>query len=96
MKFKIISLSKAKAHLLELARHLDEKGESYVLTKDGEPVGALIPMDEYDAYLETIEIEENPLLMKELQAALEEERKGRLWKRDSHGKWIRHKKKQVA
>ena len=44
MRQKIISVSKAKAKLLELIRNVNEGGYAYLLTKDGEPVSALIPL----------------------------------------------------
>ena len=98
MKNKFISVSKAKAKLLELIRSLSDKGESYVLTKDGEPVGALLPMEVYDAFLETVEIQENPKLMKELHESLQDEKQGRIWMRDQKGRWLKYKdhKKKAA
>ncbi len=92
MKNKFISVSKAKAKLLELVRSLSDKGESYVLTKDGEPVGALLPMEVYDAFLETAEIQSDSQLMKNLQEALQDEKQGRLWIRDQKGRWLKYKK----
>ncbi len=38
MKQTIMSLSKAKAKLLELARAANDNGEAFILTKDGTPV----------------------------------------------------------
>jgi prevent-host-death family protein len=78
MRHKIISISKAKARLLEIARKVNEEGDAYLLTKNGAPYGVLVPLEEYEALLET---------------ALQDERKGRLWKRDRHGKWIKAKKR---
>jgi len=87
MKQKIMSLSKAKARLLELARAANDNGESFILTKDGAPVSALVPMNEYEAFLETMEIEDDSDLMRTLAKSLRDEQSGRLWTRDKSGKW---------
>ncbi|MDX2053544.1 MAG: type II toxin-antitoxin system Phd/YefM family antitoxin [Polyangiaceae bacterium] len=52
MRHTILSISKAKTHLLELARQVDEEGRAYVVTKDGAPLCALVPMEAYEAMLE--------------------------------------------
>ncbi len=74
MKQKIISVSKAKAKLLELMRKVHEDGQAFLLTKDGEAVGALVPMQEYEALLETAEIMIDLEAFKDLEAALEDEK----------------------
>jgi prevent-host-death family protein len=89
MKQEIVSVSKAKARFLTLVRSLEEEGRAYVLIKDGEPVGALVPMDDYESYLETREIENDQNLMKQLRRAMQDERSKRLWTRDDKGRWLR-------
>jgi len=91
MHQKIISLSKAKAKLLEIARTVDDYGESFIFTKDGEPIGAFIPIDEYESYLETSEIMADKKLMKDLKEALDQEKKGQLYSRSKSGKWVKAK-----
>ena len=92
MRHKIISISKAKAKLLELARKANEEGEAYLLTKDGEPVSALIPLEDYEALLETVDVLADEKTLSDLEDALEDEKKGKLWKRDKKGKWVKKKK----
>ena len=96
MKQKIISVSHAKAKLLELMRRVHEDGQAFLLTKDGKPVGALVPMEEYEALLETADILIDTEAFKDLEAALEDERNGRVYKRDSKGKWSKAKGKSKA
>jgi prevent-host-death family protein len=91
MRHQIISLSKAKEQLLALARQVNEEGRAFVLTKDGVPVGALVPMEEYEALSETSEVLANSNVIRSLKKALEEEKAGKLWNRDKSGKWIKHK-----
>ncbi len=90
MRQTIMSLSRAKAKLLELARAANDNGEAFILTKDGAPVSALVPMNEYEAFLETMEIEDDATLMKTLQKSLRDEKAGRLWTRDRSGKWRKY------
>ncbi len=47
-------------------------------------------MNEYEAFLETVEIEEDPALMRTLAKSLRDEKAGRLWSRDKSGKWKKH------
>ena len=89
MRHDVLSVSKAKTKLLELTRRVREEGRAYLLTKDGEPVSALVPIEDYEALVETTEILADRKTMKNLTAALQDERKSRLWKRDRSGKWIK-------
>jgi len=92
MRHKIISISKAKATLLELARKANEEGNAYLLTKDGEPIGALVPLEDYESLLETSDVLADKKTVFDLERALEDEKKGRIWKRDKAGKWTKLKK----
>lgn len=92
MRHKIIPISKAKATLLELARKVNDEGEAYLLTKDGEPVTALVPLQDYEALLETADVLADERTLSNLEAALEDEKRGRVWKRNKAGKWIKVKK----
>lgn len=93
MRHKLIAVSKAKAKLLELARKINEEGEAYVLTKDGEAIGALIPMESYESLLETSDVLADQETLKNLESALKDEKTHNLWKRDKSGKWARSKKR---
>tara|TARA_Y100000590_G_scaffold377918_1_gene444519 strand:+ start:351 stop:644 length:294 start_codon:yes stop_codon:yes gene_type:complete len=94
MRHKLIAISKAKSKLLELARKVNDEGQAYLLTKDGEAVGALIPMEDYEALLETSDVLSDQETLKNLETALAEEKAGKLWKRDRSGKWSKIKKRK--
>lgn len=96
MKHKIISVTQAKARLSELTKSVFEEGFAYLLTKDGTPVSVLVPVEEYEALLETENVSQNRDLMDDLQAALADEKNNRLWKRDKKGKWSKVKKSKTA
>lgn len=89
MRHKLISVSKAKAKLLEIARKVNEEGEAYILTKDGDPIGAIITMQEYEALLESQDVQSDSATMKHLKAALKDEENNRIWTRDKLGKWTK-------
>lgn len=80
---QMISISKAKQRLLELARRSEKLGESFILIKDGEPVSAMLPFDEYESLLETLDIlEDDPDILSKLKRAEKEIKHGKCatWK----------------
>jgi len=80
---QLVTITKAKQKLLELARRTQELGESFILLKDGTPVSALLPFDEYEALLETLDIlETEPDILQKLKAAERDVAAGRytVWK----------------
>jgi len=46
---------------------MEEEGRGYILTKDGRAVGALLPMEDYEAFSETFDVLNNADLMKNLK-----------------------------
>lgn len=80
---QMISVSKAKQRLLELARRSHDLGESFIFLKDGEPMSAMLPFDEYESLLETLDIlEDDPDILSKLKRAEKEIKKGKCatWK----------------
>lgn len=89
MKHHILSVTHAKLKLLELARSLEDEGKSFVLTKNGLAVGALIPIEDYEAFVETFDILDNPILMKRIRRAMKQAESGQLWRKGAKGKWVK-------
>lgn len=89
MRHSIVSITQAKAKLLELMRELEEEGKSFVLTKNGFAVGALVPMEDYEALTETLDILSNPSLMKRIQRSLKQAKKGPVWAISAKGRWTK-------
>lgn len=80
---QMISVSKAKQKLLELTRRSHELGESFIILKDGEPMSAIVPFDEYESLLETLDIlEDDPEILSKLKRAEKEIKRGKctVWK----------------
>jgi prevent-host-death family protein len=97
MRHEILSVSKAKARLLDLTRKVQEDGRAYVLTRDGEAVSALVPIEDYESLLETMDVLADGKTMRDLARALADERHGRVFRRDKSGKWSKLRRaKRVA
>lgn len=67
-----VPLSEAKAKLARLLTEVDELGERVVITRSGRPVGVLLPVDEYEGLLETLEILADPELSRAIRRGLAE------------------------
>ncbi|MBI4224457.1 MAG: type II toxin-antitoxin system Phd/YefM family antitoxin [Deltaproteobacteria bacterium] len=81
---QLLTITKAKQQLLELARRGQDLGESFIILKDGVPVSALLPFEEYESLLETLDVlETEPDILKKLKRAEREiaSGKGKIWKR---------------
>ncbi len=81
---QLLTISKAKQQPLELARRNQQLGESFIILKDGVPVSALLPFDEYESILETLDIlETEPDILKKLKKAQKEIAAGhyKVWKK---------------
>lgn len=74
---QIISITEAKQKLLELARRNVQLGESFVVVRDSVPVSAIIPFDEYESMLETLDIlETEPDILNKLKKTQREIKAG--------------------
>ena len=69
---KAIKTTDAKKHLLELIRDADESFERYCITRNGEPKAILMSVDDYEGWLETLEILSSKDAVKEIKKARKE------------------------
>ena len=69
---KSIKATDAKKHLLELIREADESFERYCITRNGEPKAILMSVDDYDGWLETLEIMSDADAVREIKKARKE------------------------
>lgn len=72
MTMKYLSISEAKAQLLALLRESDASFERYCITRNGEPKGILMSVDDYDGWLETLEILSSKSALAEIRKARRE------------------------
>lgn len=69
---KNIKATDAKKHLLEILRDSDESFERYCITRNGEPKAVLMSIDDYEGWLETLEIMSSKEAIKEIRKARKE------------------------
>lgn len=74
---KALSLSEAKMKLSSLIDTLLKTDEEVVITKNGKPAAFLVSPDEFESWKETLTIQSEPELMKEIQLGLKELKKGK-------------------
>jgi len=77
---KVLALSEAKAKLSEIVDRVDRRNEPVTITRNGKAVAMIVSKDEYDGLRETIEILQNPELMKEIRKGIRDlKRTGKLY-----------------
>lgn len=77
---KVLALSEAKAKLSEIVNRVDRRSEQVTITRNGKAVAMIVSKDEYDTLRETIEILQNPELMKEIREGIRDlKRTGKLY-----------------
>lgn len=67
---KTLSLSEAKMKLNQLVDKITTKDDEFVITKNGEPVAALVPASVYEGWKETREIQSDPELREEIRQGI--------------------------
>jgi len=74
---KAITATEAKKRLLELIRESDESFERHLITRNGEPKAVLMSVDDYEGWIETLEIMSNRDALGEIRKARRELDAGR-------------------
>ncbi len=69
---KYMTVTEAKKHFLEIVRDADETSERYFITRNGEPVAMLVSADDYEGWLETLEILSDKKSLSEIKKARKE------------------------
>ena len=72
-----LTVTEAKAHFLELIRDSDKRLERFLITKNGKPTVVLMNADEFEGWLETLEIMSDKKALKGLRQAKKELEQGR-------------------
>ena len=62
-----ITVTEAKSHFLELVRDTDDRFGRYVITKNGKAACVMMNADEFDGWLETIEIMSDKDVLREIR-----------------------------
>ncbi len=69
---KYITTTEAKTRLLELVRDANESFERYCISRNGEPKAVLMSIEEYEGWLETLELMSDPAAVAEIKKARRE------------------------
>jgi antitoxin YefM len=69
---KYLTVTEAKKRLLELLREADTTFERYCITRNGEPKAILLSIDEFESWIETLEIMSDPSARADIKKARKE------------------------
>ena len=72
-----IAVTKAKAELLNVIRHIDDKDDSIAITKNGIPKVVLMSMIQYEAMRETMTVLADEDMMKQVRSSIKEMQEGK-------------------
>ena len=90
-----LSITEARSEFLNLIREAKALLEQVIITKNGKPEAVLMSYEEYESWLETLEIAQDAALMNGIRQAKSEIKAGELYsKADVFGRTS--KKKPVA
>lgn len=78
MATKIINASKARASFLDIIKKAHRGSNKYIVTTNGEAQAVIMGVDEYESWLETVNILKDASWVKALKEAEEDVRKGRI------------------
>lgn len=80
---KDLPITEARHELTSLPDKLSETHETVTVTRRGKPVLAILPWEEYEALVETMEIMGDGRLMASLRQGIREAKRGKLipWER---------------
>ncbi|HTR72076.1 MAG TPA: type II toxin-antitoxin system Phd/YefM family antitoxin [Solirubrobacteraceae bacterium] len=73
---KTIPVREFRSNLAEVLRDVADRRDHVVVTRNGTPTAALVPIDEYDALEETAEILSDAATLEALQAGIDELARG--------------------
>jgi antitoxin YefM len=75
---RTISLKEARAKFSTLVDKVDRLSERFVVTKNGLPKAVVMSADEFDGWVETLELLSNPKAVKALERGLKPAKTGKL------------------
>ena len=69
---KIVPVRELRSNLSQLLSDVADRRDHVLVTRNGRPAAALVPVDEYEALEETAEILSDPNALEAIEAGLEE------------------------
>jgi len=77
-----LSITEARNRFLNLIREAKDLLEEVIITKNGKPEAVLMSYEEYESWVETLEIVKDRQLMKEIREAKADIKSGRLYSKE--------------
>ena len=74
---KTISLKEARNRFSKIVERVDRLSDRYVVTKNGEPNAVVMSAEEFESWVETLELMSNPKAVKALEQGLKEAKAGK-------------------
>lgn len=74
---KTIPLKEARAKFSSLVDRADRLSERYIITKNGTPKAVVMSVDEFESWVETLELMANPKAVRALNQGLKEAKAGK-------------------
>ncbi len=81
-----VSVTQAKARLLDLVRRLQDTGDTIAITKNGVPEAVLVSLEKFQGLRETLNILSDEKTMKSLRKSMREAEK-RKWISEDEVSW---------
>lgn len=72
-----LTITEAKARFLELIRNSDKRLERFLITKQGKPAAVVMSADEFEGWLDTLEIMSDKRTLEEIRKAKREIEQGK-------------------
>ncbi len=74
---KTISLKEARNRFSKIVDKVDRLSDRYVVTKNGKPKAVVMSAEEFESWVETLELMSNPKAVKALERGLKEAKAGK-------------------
>lgn len=75
-KSNTLPISEARRKIFDIAEDVQRPNRHYTLTDKGRPKAVVLSVDEYQSLIETVDILNNPLIMKDVKTGESEYAKG--------------------
>lgn len=73
-----VPITQAKSKLLDMVRSIQDKDDTFTITKNGVPEAVLISAHKFEGLHETIEILADPVAMAQVRGSVDDVKHGRL------------------
>ncbi|MDP3791024.1 MAG: type II toxin-antitoxin system Phd/YefM family antitoxin [Candidatus Omnitrophota bacterium] len=91
---RTITTREFRTHLADVLNDVVKRFDRYVISKRGKPEAILMCVDDYEGWLETIEIMSSKKVLKDIEAAKRELRQGKGYSFDEVFSRVRHNAKR--